>query len=85
MSKVLSHTLNGWPAQNSDRDVQAYFNRRTELSVEGGVLLWDLRVVVPPAFRGRLLEELHEQHPGIYRLKALAGSCLWWPNIDADI
>ena len=40
MSKVLSHTLHGWPAQNSDRDVQPYFNRRTELSVEGGVLLW---------------------------------------------
>ena len=32
MSKVLSHTLNGWPAKNSDRDVQPYFNRRTELS-----------------------------------------------------
>ena len=57
MSEVLSHTLNGWPAQNSDRYVQPYFNRCTELSVEGGVLLWGLRVVVPPTFSDRLLEE----------------------------
>ena len=85
MSKVLSHTLNGWPAQHSDRDVQPYFNRCTELSVEGGVLLWGLRVVVPPTFRNRLLKELHEQHPGIYRMKALACSYVWWPNIDTDI
>ena len=85
MSKVLSHRLNGWPAQNSDRDVQPCFNRLTELSVKGGVLLWGLRVVVPPAFRDRLLEELHEQHPGIYRMKALACSYVWWPNIDTDI
>ena len=85
MSRVLSHTLNGWPAHNSDRDVQPYFDRRTELSFKGGVVLWGLRVVVPPAFRDRLLEELHDQHPGIYRMKALACSYVWWPNIDTDI
>ena len=67
MSRVLSHILNGWPSHNSDRDVQPYFNRRTELSVKGRVILWGLRVVVPPAFRDRLLKELREQHPGIYR------------------
>ena len=60
MSRVLSYTLNGWPSQNTDRDKQPYFNRCTELSVEGGVLLWGLHVMVLSAFCDRLLQKLHK-------------------------
>ena len=29
--------------------------------------------------------ELHEEHPGIVAMKAIAWSYLWWPNLDAEI
>ena len=31
------------------------------------------------------MTELHGNHPGIVRMKALAHSYIWWPNKDNDI
>ena len=38
--------------------------------------------MVPKAGREKVLEMLHDSHPGITRMKAITRSTVWWPGID---
>ncbi len=42
-------------------------------------------MVVSSALRKNVLDELHEEHPGVSRMKSLARSYVCWPNMDVEI
>ena len=44
-----------------------------------------IQVIIPPTYRKAFLEELHNSHSGIVRMKAVSSSLVWWPGIDQDI
>lgn len=85
LSQVRRHILLGWPDCKLGEEFRPYVARKTELSVLDGCVLWGMRVVVPPQGRHLVLEELHDTHSGVNRMKSLARNYIWWPQMDAQI
>jgi len=84
LGKVMVYLKEGWPSKIVD-DLQPYYRRRHELTIEVGCLLWGMRVVVPKSCQKAILAELHTSHPGIVRMKSIARTHVWWPSIDKQI
>ena len=85
LSKVKRFLLSGWSEQQLGEDFKPYTQRKSELSLDDGCILWGTRVVIPPQGRKRVLEELHDTHQGASKMKSLARSYVWWPKLDAAI
>ncbi|CAH8643202.1 unnamed protein product, partial [Schistosoma guineensis] len=43
------------------------------------------RVVIPTTLRSKVLRQFHSGHPGINRMKSIARSYAYWPNMDKQI
>jgi hypothetical protein len=62
-----------------------YWRYREALYEQDGVVLYDDRVVVPPALRQHFLNLLHAAHQGTSSMELRARSIVFWPGITGDI
>ncbi|XP_054284883.1 uncharacterized protein K02A2.6-like [Macrosteles quadrilineatus] len=84
LSKVRDFVMYGWTS-SVEPELAIFLRKKDELSVEQGCLLWGSRVVIPKKLYSSVLQMLHDQHPGVTRMKMLARSYVWWPGMEKSI
>lgn len=82
---LLRYVQNGWPRSLEGRELQIFHARRDSLSAIEDCIMFGDRLIIPTSQRQHVLEMMHRGHPGIERMKAVARSYVYWPNIDTDI
>ena len=85
LSWVRKFCLQGWSQVNLGPEFKPYVTRKTELSVLDGCVLWGSCIIIPSEGRTQVLDELHDSHTGMSKMKMLVRACVWWPNLDNDI
>ena len=82
---ILSSLVKGW-SHVAKKKFPHFYQRREEISVSPDkVLSINDQVIIPPSLRKAILQDLHRGHMGIEKMKSLARSMCWWPEINADI
>ncbi|KAL5475687.1 hypothetical protein EMCRGX_G006136 [Ephydatia muelleri] len=87
LSQIIKYVERGWPIDKRliPSGLCTFYEKRDTLSFEEGILLWQGRIIIPDIFRKTVLSMLHDGHPGIWAMRALARFYVWWPSIDKEV
>ena len=48
-------------------------------------ILWGFRLIIALVFSGKMLKELHWEHPGVCAMEAIARICIWRLKMDEEM
>ncbi len=87
LNKLKAYIYEGFPkySKQMPTELQWYWSFRDKLSIENGIITVGERLLIPPKFRPRMIEALHEGHMGIEKTLWRARRSIYWPTVTQDI
>ena len=67
------------------RYLKDFFQVRKHLTVQGSIVLYNERIVVPASLSSEVLDVLHSSHGGVSSMVARSSKSLWWPGMQDKI
>ena len=85
--KLIATISNGFPStrQQLDPELREYWEVRSRLSVNKGIVFLDDRTVIPNKLRNQILDNLHSAHQGISSMRNRANDNIYWPGMSSSI
>ena len=81
-SSILKYSRKGWPEKSAlNETLQPYWAFRGEFTVQEGLLLKGIRLVIPEILHG----EIYEGHQGIVKCRERAKSSVWWLGLSTQL
>ena len=65
--------------------ISEYMRYKDSLFVQGGVVLYHDRAVIPRSLRASVLDTLHSAHQGVSSMQQRAQAIVFWPGMTRDI
>ena len=78
----------GWPGnvQEVPREIQPYWTFREELTIEDGLILKGIRIVIPSKKHEAVLKLIHEGHSGLNKcMLHMKEMVYWWRGLDDEL
>jgi transposase InsO family protein len=87
MNQLSHYIVHGWPTHRhlSDPLTFDYWNYKSELSIEDGIIFKGDKLVIPEAERVSYTKDLHVGHLGEEKTLLRARQLVFWPNLTNDI
>ena len=85
---ILKHIIQqGWPKTIKEvlTEVQKYWTFHEELTIEDGLVLKGMRIIIPNKKREEILKLIHEGHLGLNKCKMRAKETVFWPGINKQL
>ena len=79
--------IGGWPEEASDvlKNLRKYFLCACTLTVEDGLILLGVALLIPESEWAQVLQQLHDGHQGITKGNIQAKNVIYWPRMTKNI